>query len=783
MYDMSTWEHVLSSFATFFKGDFWHMAFGGLFKGAFSAVRSAFSLLLAFLTAAVPALDRADDLVRGCFPFTAASPAEMCEYTAEADGLIEDADFYVSPDGDDGADGSFEAPFRTPERARDAARALDRTGRDGITVALTAGEYRVDGLTFASEDGGTETCPVVWRAYGDGEVVFNGGVSLSPALFEKATDPGVLARLSDAAKNRVLAADLSALGVTAEEYGKIYAIGTYHNAAMYSDGGTGPVYSELFVNDTRCSLARYPDEGFVKTGEVTAVNDGRFLADGSANPAWGTVADPTGETFRADEETAAHIARWQTFDDVWMMGFWKYDWADGSTPVGAYDPGTRELTMRYASFYGAKEGAPYYFFNVLEELDAPGEWYLDRENGVIYLYPPEDFADARIDLSLTTRTLLTANNISYFTLRGITFKGTRGNAIAVNGEHNTVENCLVKNVSGSAMLLSGTDNAALCNEITRTGRGGISLTGGDAASLTPGNNRAVNNLIHDWSEIYRTYQPAVSLYGVGNVCEHNEICNSPHEAITYSGNNHRIAYNRIHDVCLISSDAGAIYAGRSWTSYGNEIIYNCIYDLGSGDFTPCGIYMDDALSGQKIFGNLLVNIPGFALHLGGGRDLDVRNNIILSGGQRGISYDQRAIDGANGGWFAEHSSETGNMWTQLRSSPWQSETWREAFPQMAAFSDDFSDQDNPGFVPNPAGSVVADNLFVTGRRTVGEIAEKARQFSEFRGNALFRKGQMTSLFENPADGDYRIRPDAPIFTIAPDFEPLPVELMGRMNPD
>lgn len=168
------------------------------------------------------------------------------------------------------------------------------------------------------------------------------------------------------------------------------------------------------------------------------------------------------------------------------------------------------------------------------------------------------------------------------------------------------------------------------------------LTGGDRETLTSSENVVTNNLIYDWSQVYRTYQAAVSLNGVGAVCSHNEIYNSPHEAITYSGNNHVIEYNVIHDVVLESSDAGAIYAGRRWSYYGNVIRYNCIYNIGSEDFTPSGIYFDDALSGQEAYGNLLINIPGCAFLLGGGRDLKIENNQIINAATP-IYYDDRAM--------------------------------------------------------------------------------------------------------------------------------------------
>ncbi len=69
--------------------------------------------------------------------------------------------------------------------------------------------------------------------------------------------------------------------------------------------------------------------------------------------------------------------------------------------------------------------------------------------------------------------------------------------------------------------MNGSNNLAYNNGITHTGKGGIYISGRDTENLTPGNSKADNNYIHDWSEIYQTYQPAVTLLGVGNVCSHN----------------------------------------------------------------------------------------------------------------------------------------------------------------------------------------------------------------------------------------------------------------------
>ena len=761
--DMTSWPNVLTAFAVFLGGGFAAALVAALRSGRPGGLKSAFALFSALLFAAVPALDNVP--VGG--DFTAVAPAVFAQYAAPGTPLQTQADLYVSPAGDDAADGSLAHPLRTVERARDLVRAMDKTGKQGVTVALMAGEYRVNGLTFTSEDGGTQACPVTYCAYGDGEVVLNAGLHIPAAAFTPVTDVSFSARLHGPAKRAVVCADLFALGLTPEDYGDIHAIGAYNTGAQYP-GGSGPQYSELFVDGARCQLARYPDTGFLAVDEV--------VSEGGARTG---ELPPTGDVLRVNADLAARIRSWQTTDGVWMMGYWKYDWADGSTPIGGFDAASRTLTAAYYSHYGVKQGAPYYFFNVAEELTVPGEWYLDRENGKLYLYPPAGFSESGAELTLSTAPVISAYGANYLTFAGLTVKGTRGNGVTLYGDRVTVYNCNITGVGGTAVVAEGTGIAVTDCDISHTGRGGVYLNGGDEISLTPGDCRAENNYIHDWSEVYLTYQPGVSLYGVGNVCAHNEFCNSPHEAVTYSGCLHRVAYNRIYRVCLLSQDAGAIYAGRSWNSYGSRVEYNCIYDLGSGDFRPCGIYMDDALSGQTIVGNLLVNIPGNALMLGGGRDLDVRNNVVVSGGERGIYYDQRAIDGVNGGWFAEHSAEGGSMWRELYASPWQTPVWQSAFPQMAAFSDDFSHPEDPAFVPNPANSTVCDNLFVTGRRSVGQIDEKVREYSTFTGNGLFAPSQLELLFRDPANGDYRLAEGSPMLTLSPVFRDLPIEQMGR----
>ena len=700
--------------------------------------------------------------------------------------LVDDADFYVAPDGSDDNDGSFAHPLATIEKARDLVRAMEKTGKDGITVALKAGEYRVTSVVFTAEDSGAPDCPVTYCACGDDEVILNGGMTLDPALFQPVTDEAQLARLNDEAKTRVKCLDLGTVGITVEDYGKLYAIGTYHTAAKYTGDTVGPIYAELFCNDARMSLARYPDEGWLYLKDNSCiVRDGVHCLSGPsiANPDWDSVTDPESEVYRLPEDVAERIAGWKTVDDVWCFNYFSNDWADASAPIKLFDAASREMQLQYTAFYGQRvDRSPYYFYNCFEELTAPGEWYLDRAANVLYLFPPEDFDGASLDLSLTTQPILLLENADHLTFSSLTLKGTRGDAVSITGSGNTLRGCVIKNVGGNAVVAAGTDNLVTACEITRTGMGGITLTGGDTETLTPGNNRADNNLIHDWAEICQTYQPAVTLNGAGNICSHNEIYNSAHEAVTYSGNNHLIEYNQIHHVCLRSNDAGAIYAGASWIMYGNVIRYNCVYDLGGNGYRPNGIYMDDALSGQTICGNLLVNVPMRALHLGGGRDLTVYNNIIVNTNDIAIQYDARAY---NIGWFTltDESNPGGmKMTRELLDSPRNTDAWKEAFPQMQRITEDFNATEDPGYVSNPAYSRVTGNLIVNGPGEIGSIDERVYRFSDVSGNAVYKMNALKKLFVDPDNGDYTLRDDAPVFDEIPGFEPLPLSEIGRYYP-
>lgn len=61
-------------------------------------------------------------------------------------------------------------------------------------------------------------------------------------------------------------------------------------------------------------------------------------------------------------------------------------------------------------------------------------------------------------------------------------------------------------------------------------------------------------------------------------------------------------------------------------------------------------------------------------------------------------------------------------------------------------SDDFSNTDDPAFAANPANSDVSNNIAVNSKKDLGEIAKRAKKYSNFENNSLY-------TFKNSPFGD------------------------------
>ena len=317
-------------------------------------------------------------------------------------------------------------------------------------------------------------------------------------------------------------------------------------------------------------------------------------------------------------------------------------------------------------------------------------------------------------------------------------------------------------------------------EICETGHGGIYLTGGERNTLTHGENLAENNYIHDFSKLTQTYQAGIYLEGCGNTARNNEICNTPHMAIGYGGNEHLIEYNHIHDATYNSTDAGAIYSGFDWLSHGTVIRYNLIERIGSDKYSPDGIYWDDGLSGQTAYGNILVGIPKFSVLIGGGRENKFFGNLIIRSGRTALALNDRYkvayITKAQ--FYSAISPEGGirNLFTLASKIPFTSDAWAKKYPRAAAMklSHD-TDPDDPDYPINPAYCEVYANAIVEPCGDVFIIPEGARKYySRIDTNLVYDSLSYAGI----DDSTYQIAKESPIFRDIPEFSPIPTDKIG-----
>jgi hypothetical protein len=649
------------------------------------------------------------------------------------------ADLYVATNGSDRWSGTLrnpnadqtDGPLASLAGAQSAIRKLRTTGlspQERVTVTVRGGLYTLEKTVhWTADDSGTAEAPVTYQAFSGEEVRLIGGKLVS--RFKPVTDPAVLSRLNESARAKVVQADLRALGVS--DFG--------------SPGGGG---LELFFDGKPMKLARWPNEGFTKILEVL----GNTPVD---------VRGTTGCVEGIFTYEGNRPARWVGENDPWVHGYWFWDWSDQRQKVKTLDLSkhTIELAPPYHG-YGYRKGQWYYAYNLLSEIDEPGEWYLDRERGVLYFWPPSSPNDRQAMVSLLP-TLVTLENVSHLTLRGFTFEAARSAALTISGGiSNRVVACTIRNVGGSALNVSGgSGHGVIGCDIYQCGAGGISLAGGDRKTLSPAGHYADNNHIHHYGRWQPMYSAGISLSGVGLRATHNLLDNAPHQAIGFSGNDHLIEFNEIHSVCFESNDAGAIYAGRDWTMRGTVIRHNYLHDITGFENRGCvGVYLDDMFGGTEISGNLFYRVTRAAF-IGGGRDCRIENNIFVDCSPS-IHVDARALGWAKyhaDGWLKEALEQGTLSGTRFREPPFS-----VRYPKLV----DILLKEPEA----PAGNVIARNICVGGRWD--EIESKARKFLTIENNLLAEDPH----FVNAARLDFRLREDSPAFQFG--FKPLPLQQIG-----
>ncbi len=628
------------------------------------------------------------------------------------------AEIFVAPDGSDTDPGTAARPFRTLERARDEIRAIKKENafpEGGVTVMIRAGEYTVQ-RTFhlTAEDSGAASAPVVYRAAGPEAPRFTGGIRLRP--FTVVDDPAVLGRLPECARGRVWETDLTAAGV--------------HDVPPFELGGfssgrgfhTHPAM-ELFVNGEPMIWARWPNDGFVKAGEVPGP---------LTLKSWDNRPGAPHGRFRFEGDRPE---RWVDEPDAWLYGYWYWNWADSYERIERIDLEKREILLAEPWHrYGYREGQRYYALNLLCELDMPGEWHLDRERGKVYVYPKTDLNNATVELSVAAFPLMEIEGASHLRFQGLLWECGAADGVRIRGgEDCRLEGCTLRKMAGNAMEIHGGRRHAVQScDIHTLGRGGIVLSGGDRKTLEPGEHLVENCRIHGLSRIDHTYTPAVLVSGVGNRIRHNHIHDVPSSAMRVNGNDHLVEFNEVHRVVLESDDQGAVDMWGDATYRGNVFRYNYWHHLGNwvrqgeeASRERAGIRLDDAISGVLIQGNVFHRCCATPTHFGavqihGGKENVIEGNLFMDCGAA-VSF-----------------------------TPWGDKRWRE-------------------FVANALDAPAIDRERYLERYPLLAQLEEGRDVNTVRGNAVLRCDQLfLRAPDNTESVDNREYPESAAFPEGPD---------------
>lgn len=587
--------------------------------------------------------------------------------------LTETADVYVASNGNDAWSGTLAAPnpdstdgpFATLERARDEIRKRKAAGPlpvGGLAVGVRGGLYEVrQTLELTAADSGTATAPITYRACGREQVRFSGGKRL--AAWVPVIDPAVLERFDPAARGKVFQADLTAAGVT--DLGSVA-------------GGSGKARAELVCNGQYMALARYPNPG--EWLLIAAVpQTGEKAYEHEKNVHYGRFS------YAGDRPE-----RWRDSRDIWVHGYWVHDWSDQYHRIQKLDLEKREIWPEPPYHgYGYKPGQRFYALNVLEELDQPGEWYLDRTSAMLYFWPAAgDAVPADTFFPELQKPMLVLDTTQYVRVRGIVFESSRAGAIVVKGgADNEIAGCTVRNVGGTAIdIQGGTRNGVRSCDVYEVAATGIGLAGGDRPTLTPAGNYVENCHIHHFARIQKTYRPAVQLNGVGNRISHSYIHDGPHEGIGYGGNDHVIEYTEFTRIAQETGDVGVTYTAMDWTSLGHVFRYNYFHGIhGPGSLGCFTIYPDLPCGGIHLYGNVFYDVDQ-VFHTNSGRGMLVENNVFMR--CRGLSFSA---------WYDPQKFQEGGDWRMvenLKAVNYDQPPYSSRYPLLQRLAEDFrSDAD------------------------------------------------------------------------------------------
>ena len=448
--------------------------------------------------------------------------------------------------------------------------------------------------------------PLRISAYRNESVTINGGTDIKLLDMTAASDSFTDKIVDKPVQGKILQYSLKAAGIT--DYGEISRRG--HLVSEDKEA-----QAELSLDGTVQKLAGWPNDGFVglKSVDKYGTRSKSGIADGCS--------------FTVDYDRPS---QWSRQSEVWLSGTLGPNYEFDYYPVSSFDNENRRFYLREGAVMKYYTSPYFRFENIPEELDSPGEYYIDREDGILYFYPPEN-ADKNAVLTLTMPTHSTLNTSVNSLIRldgcrniifeNLTFKGGRGSAVTGNDNHGiSFINCDINSFGAHGIRLDASDKITLRNNrIHDVGQNGIEFTRcGNYDKIIPNYNLVCNNDIYNFARLERSYKAGIN-FGyrcVGASAARNHIHDGPHAGMIFYGVNNEIYGNEFDNLVTEFSDMDALYANNSnypWER-GNRIYGNYFHDIGKSSMNGVhqinvrAIRTDNKGCGLNVFGNLFVGI-------------------------------------------------------------------------------------------------------------------------------------------------------------------------------
>lgn len=579
------------------------------------------------------------------------------------------------------SNGSLEAPFNNLESALKEIKSRRDAGHNAkYKIEVAEGNYTFTHSLHLSKD----LSDIRIVASKGGKVFFTGGKSL----------PISSVRGQQINHVKVDCIDLKALGLY--NYGKIKNVG--FGRPFYNS------WAELFVNGKPMSLSRWPNNGMIRMGKIIEKGSIPRNDDFSGK----------GAIMKYD---SLRINTWSDTGDIWISGYFNKGYADDALRVKKLDKENMTITTDGPTLYGfcsQWDWNKWYAFNVKEETDQPGEYYIDRDKGELYFISPDPNVHS-LNFSVLEEPFFNMKECSNVQIEGITFEYSRAAMISLCETNNVViKNCIFRNSGDLAIIIgkgikpfydyrhegTGEETIGTIGSLQQhmytnqtfnrkggknnlidhclfynLGAGAISMGGGNRMTLQAGNNKVSNCLFYSNNRIAQSYRPAIHITGVGNQIANCEIYDTPSMAILMNGNNHIIKNNYIHDVCLTIQDQGAFYYGRNPSECGSILENNLFANIPSL-YSTCAVYHDDAAGGLTVKDNIFFQAGKYGVIIGGGSDNRYEGNLFING-NKVVHVDQRLH-----GWAKAMLQKDGIYQKRLFEVNYNKEPYKSNYPYM-----------------------------------------------------------------------------------------------------